>query len=214
MGRPCAGLKRSRQVVLVSLTTLSSISLVQEALLSFALDSAGGLLGLPPQHIKGAFTPGERDELMRALHSVVSILSKDQVPGSIVSCITSASLAALKKDRKHSPVAVARTLRRLTAKALLAAVTEDMTPTCNPRSWDLEHSTAAPSSSPSTDGQAATRPTETATVQRAAQRRRVGEVPAPLQVSLTIFKESFIESGNIGGIKVTVPYNTGRNTSR
>ena len=41
---------------------------------------------------------------------------------------TSASLAALKKDRKHRLVVVGETLRRLTAKALMDTVTKDMTP--------------------------------------------------------------------------------------
>ena len=69
-------------------------------------------VGAPPAtHIKGGFILVYRDELVRALHSVVSIFSKGQIFGPIVSWITVASLAALKKkDGEHRFVAVGGTL--------------------------------------------------------------------------------------------------------
>ena len=55
-------------------------------------------------------------------------MTEGHIPGSPVSWINSASLAALKKTyRSHVPVAVGENVRRLTAKALLIAVSEDMT---------------------------------------------------------------------------------------
>ena len=53
---------------LLPLATLPSISLMQEAMLSVALDSAGGSSGLRPQHIKRGLIPGYKEELLQAFH--------------------------------------------------------------------------------------------------------------------------------------------------
>ena len=71
-------------------SSASLLTVVQEALLSFAPDPAAGPSSLHPQLFKGGVLPGCRDEVMRSLHAVVRIL------GPIVS-IASASLTALKK---------------------------------------------------------------------------------------------------------------------
>ena len=93
--------------------------------LLFAQDSAGPS-GLRLQHIKGDLLPGCRDELLRSLHAVVRIMAEGNILGPIVSWIASASLTAFpKKDGSHWRVAVGETLRRLTAKALLAIVADD-----------------------------------------------------------------------------------------
>ena len=111
---------------LIALVSLASLTMVQEALLSFAPDSAAGPSGLRPQHIEGGLLPRYTDELMRSLHAVVRIMAEGNSPGSIVSWIASASLTALrKKDGRHPPVSVGETLRRLTANALLATASED-----------------------------------------------------------------------------------------
>ena len=84
-------------------------------------------LGLRPQHITGEPPSRHRDALMRSLHAVGRSMAEGNIPGSIVSWIASGSFTARKKDGSHQPVAVGETLRRLIAKALLAAVSEDMT---------------------------------------------------------------------------------------
>ena len=79
----------------VSLAAVPSLSLVQDALLSFAPDSEVGSSGLRLQHIEGSLLPG----LMRSLHAVVSIMAE----GNIVSWIASASLAASRRKDGKAP---------------------------------------------------------------------------------------------------------------
>ena len=83
----------------------------------------------PPTTHQRSLLPGYRDELMRSLHALARIMAEGNIPGLVVTWIASASLTALKKtDGSHRPVAVGETLRRLIAKALLAAASEDATP--------------------------------------------------------------------------------------
>ena len=104
-----------------------SLTLDQEALLSFAPDSATGPSGLRPQHIKGSLLPGYRDELVRSLHAVVRIMVDGNIPGTIVPCMSRASLtASRKKDGSHWLVPCRRD-SSTTAKALLPTFSEDMT---------------------------------------------------------------------------------------
>ena len=70
---------------------------------------------------QGRLLPGYRNELVRALHAVVGILAEGNAPGA-------SSAALKKKDGGHRPVALGETRRRLTAKVLLTAVSDDVTP--------------------------------------------------------------------------------------
>ena len=107
-------------------TSASLLTVVQDALLSFARDPAAGLSSLHPQLFNGGVLPGCRDEVTRSLHAIVRILAEGNNPGPVVS-IASASLTALKKkDGGHWRVVVGGSLRRLTAKAMLKKVAEDM----------------------------------------------------------------------------------------
>ena len=54
---------------------------------SFGLDSAARQSGLRLQHTKRVIIPGCRDELVRAFHSVVGILSEGHIPGPTVAWI-------------------------------------------------------------------------------------------------------------------------------
>ena len=77
--------------------------MVQDALLSFALDSAAHII------------PGYCDETVRALHATARIMAEGHIPGSTFSWIASASLAALKKKNgSQTPSGDWRSLRRLT----------------------------------------------------------------------------------------------------
>ena len=107
---------------------------------SLSLVQAAGPSGLRPQHINGGLLPGDRDEIeiVWALHAVVGVMEESPV----VSWIASASLTALKKkDASHRPMAVGETLRRLTAKALLATLSEDMTRYLHPLQLGVQNST-------------------------------------------------------------------------
>ena len=78
-------------------------------------------------------TPGFSDEPVRAFHGVVGIMVEGHTPSPVVSWISSASVAALRKqDGDHRQVAVGETLRRLTAWSLLAKVTKDTTRNLHP----------------------------------------------------------------------------------
>ena len=92
-----------------SFSSAPSLTLVREAVLSFAPDSAAGPSGLGPQHIKWSLLPGYRDEFMRSLHAVVRIMAEGRILGIVVAWIARASLRALtNKDSSHRPVAVDR----------------------------------------------------------------------------------------------------------
>ena len=92
------------------------LTVVHLALHSFAPDPAAEPSSLHPQHIKGACSKVTETRVMRSLRAVVRIWAEGNIPGSVVS-VASASLRR---------VAVGDTLRRLTRKALLAMVAEDM----------------------------------------------------------------------------------------
>ena len=107
-------------VARTSLAAHPSIPQIQEALLALSPDSAGGPFGLRPQHIQKAVNSSYRSELARALREVVGKLFRDQVPGPIVSWITSASLTALKKKNG-----------RVDSRRDLASVAKEMNPSHN-----------------------------------------------------------------------------------
>ena len=95
------------------------------------------------QHIKRGLIPRYRDELVRAFHGVVSILSND----------------SSENESRHT---VGETSRQLTAKAWLATMTKDMTFFCFPRSGGSGLPTdGRPLSTPSAGDCGDTRPTRT-----------------------------------------------------
>ena len=80
-----------------------------------------------PQHLRDAMQPGFKDELVKQMTALVSILARGQDPPEVKQAMNGASLAALPKpDGTHRPIAVGETLRRLTGKCLAAAVKEDV----------------------------------------------------------------------------------------
>ena len=76
---------------------------------------------------------------MRCPCAPVRIMAEGNISDPLTSWLASASLAPLnKKDNSHRPVAVGETLRRLTAKALWAAVSVD-TCTVSPSNGGTEN---------------------------------------------------------------------------
>jgi hypothetical protein len=99
---------------------------VRKAVRSFPRESAGGLFGLRPQHLKDAMIPGFEDELVRQLTVVVNILVCGEAPAEIRPFLCCVSLAALPKhDGGHRPIAVGEVLRRLVGKCLASTSRED-----------------------------------------------------------------------------------------
>jgi hypothetical protein len=88
---------------------------------SFPNGSAGGCMGLRPQHLKEvtAQTPVSADarQVLSQLTRVVNLLVAGQVPGDVMTAMASAPLYALaKKGGGIRPIAVGETLRRLVSK--------------------------------------------------------------------------------------------------
>lgn len=101
------------------------VDLVKKVLRSFPKGSAGGLVGLKPQHLKDAMTPGSDDEVGRLLAIVLSMLARGDIPAEVRPLICGASLVALpKRDGGLRPIAVGDTLRRLVGKCLAHSVKE------------------------------------------------------------------------------------------
>ena len=63
--------------------TFFSSSLLQEALLYFAPDSAAGPSGLRPQNIEGGLFPCYRDEIERDFHAVLGIMAEGDIRGPL-----------------------------------------------------------------------------------------------------------------------------------
>ena len=132
---PRAGDNSQKETFLIapaSLASAPSLTVVQEALRSFAPDSAAGPSGLRPQRIKGGLLPGFGDDVMRSIHAPVWTVAEGNIPGPVISWIASGSLTAEKKEGRRPPAG--ETLRCLTAKALL----ETFPPTSAAQARDQE----------------------------------------------------------------------------
>ena len=97
---------------------------VQDAISSFPNGSSGGPDGLRPQHLKDACSHTAGDaahELVEALRQLLIIIGSKGVHQCVRSSFFGARLIALTKPNGDlRPIAVGSTLRRLTAKVLLA----------------------------------------------------------------------------------------------
>ena len=106
-----------------------SLTVLQEALLSFAPGLSSGTVGPSPTTYQRRAAPRlqGRGGAFRA-HDSRDNGRRRPLSGPVVSWMARGSLTALKrKDGGHRPVAVGETLLHLTAKALLATVSEDVT---------------------------------------------------------------------------------------
>ena len=94
---------------------------------TFPRGSASGPSGLKPQHLADACSPGNAAEVGRQLAGIVGTLLGGEVPEEVRPWISCAQLAALPKPGGGlRPIAVGETIRRLTAKAAMAAQGESI----------------------------------------------------------------------------------------
>ena len=98
---------------------------VAKALRSFPADTAPGPSGLRVQHLREATAAGEADALFQHLASVVGLLAQGQAYPAAAAAFAGARLIALPKPKGGvRPITIGETLRRLTAKCLMAHVRE------------------------------------------------------------------------------------------
>ena len=103
-------------------------SAISDAISSFPNDSACGLDGLRPEHLKNmtsACTGETGRHLIRQLTALANHLSKENLPAPVRQFFFGARLIALqKKDGGVRPIAIGNTVRRLVGKVTCATIKE------------------------------------------------------------------------------------------
>lgn len=119
-----------------------TVDVVAKALQSFPADRAPGPSGLRVQHLREAASAGESDALLEHLASLIGLLVQGQACPAAAAAFAGASLIALPKPRGGlRPIAIGETLRRLTAKCLMAEVRQQ----ARDHLWPAQVGVAVPS---------------------------------------------------------------------
>ena len=100
---------------------------IDKAIRSFPRGSAAGPSALRPQHLKEALVPGMRDEVLRQIAALATMLARGEADPVVRPWLCGGSLAALRKqDGGLRPVAVGETWRRLVGKVLSKKASDDI----------------------------------------------------------------------------------------